>query len=120
MATANPTVNHKADNVAVFTWNLTDANDVGAPIPEGYSAYSDRSVQVYGTFGGGTVTWQGTNDPTPDNWVGLSTVASAAATFAAAGIKQILESTLLARPSIAGGTSQDVTVVCVARRPVRI
>lgn len=120
MATANPTIDAGSDNVRVYSWALTDANADGEPLPADAAAYSDRSVQVFGTFGGGTVTWQGTSDPAKGNWVGLSTVASTAATFAAAGIKQILESTLYARPVITGGTAQNVTVICVARRPIRM
>lgn len=121
MATATPTLANPdgGDQFKTFAWTLTDADPDGMPIPASWDEFSDRSVHVYGTFGAGTVTWQGTNDPAAGNWAALSTVGGAAATFAAAGIKQILETTLFARPLLTGAVGATLTVICAARRPVR-
>lgn len=119
MATPTVTTASGSDNVKVITWTLTTADPDGTPIPDGYSMFSDRSVQVYGTFGAGTVNWQGTSASDISNYATLTTVGGAAATFAAAGIKQILESTLYSRPSLTGSTGATLTVIAVCRRPIR-
>lgn len=121
MATVTPTVTTAPGNdlVKIYTWTLTTADDVGAPIPPSMCEFSDRAVQCYGTFGSGTVNWEGTNDPAVGNYAALSTVDGAAGTFSAAGIKQMLESTLYARPTLTGSTGATVTVIAVLRRPIR-
>jgi len=106
-------------NTSIFRWQLTDEAPTGDPLSAGDTDLSDRSVQVYGDLGGGTVEWQGTSDPALANWHVLSTTGGAAATFVAAGIKQILESTLYARPVLVGAGNADCSVVLVGRKPSR-
>lgn len=67
-------------------------------------AHADRSLQVYGTFGGATLTVQGTNETgTPSNAATLNDPSSTALTVTAAKIEAILEPTVQIRPSVAGG-----------------
>ncbi len=105
--------------VHVLRWTLTSAEPEGTPLPDTDSDLSDRSVQVYGDLGGGTVEWQGTSDPGHENWVNLSTTGGSLAAFSAPGIKQILESTLYARPVLVGSSGADCTVIAVCRKPFR-
>lgn len=96
-------------------WETCLNNDVGAAV--GNTQYADRSVQVIGTFGGATVTMQGSNDG-GTTWSTLNDGAGTPLTFTAAGIKQVLEVSQKIRPSIAGGggtTDLDVHLVMVAR-----
>lgn len=116
MATIAPTVTELPPydgSVKKYTWTpLTETNTDGAPIEMG--PWADRSVQVEGTFGGATVTIQGTNDGT--NWQTLNNPASVALSFSAAGFKGILELPMKIRPLVTGGTSVSLTVSMVVRR----
>ena len=65
MATITATIDRNTVPGAVLaTWADLATGDVGAGVPIAYAA--DLTGQVSGTFGGGTVTWQGSNDNT--NW----------------------------------------------------
>ena len=97
-------------------WTALATGDDGAPID--WSAYTDRSVQVFGTFGGGTVTLQGSNDagPTPTNWNPLTDLQGNAIAFTAAGLEMIAEGTLWVRPVVTAGAASGITVQMMLRR----
>ena len=77
--------------------------------------FSDRTVMVYGTFGG-TVTIQGTLETgTPAAPVTLKDPSQNAITFTANGIDTILDNCLKIRPSGGVGVT-DVTVRVLAVR----
>lgn len=101
--------------VRKFQWAALALNDDGAPIGPEWSHYPDRSVQVTGTFGaGGSISWEGSNDGT--NWATLNTPAGAAITLTAAGLKQVLEGSLYARPHVTAGDGTTALVVTVFAR----
>lgn len=79
---------------------LTTTNLDGESIR--YTDYQDRSVQVLGTFGGGTVTMQGSNDG-GTTWATLTDPLGNNLAFTAAGMKQITELPDLIRPLLSGG-----------------
>jgi hypothetical protein len=81
--------------------------DVGSAVPN--ATFTDRSVQVTGTFGGATVTMQGSNDGGA-TWSTLNDAAGTPLTFTAAGIKQVLEVSQFIRPSVSGGAAADLDV----------
>ena len=63
MATITATIDRNSvPGVVLASWADLATNDVGAGVPIAYAA--DLTGQVSGTFGGGTVTWQGSNDNT--------------------------------------------------------
>ena len=90
----------------VVKWTAVTESDTCAAIQ--LPAWSDRSVQVNGTFGSATCVIQGSNDGT--NYVTLNNPADAALSFAAAGLEAILELTAYLKPSISGGTSQSLNI----------
>ena len=107
------------DQRGVYTveWTpLTNVNVDGSPVAN--TRFSDRSVQVSGTFGaGGTITMQGTNQVDgaglPINWATLFDQAGAALTFTAAGLKTVLQVSRFIRPLESAGdgtTSLTVTL----------
>lgn len=117
MANINPIVNRAlqgAQSVASVTWALGSA-DTGTPVQ--MTDYSDRSVQVEGTFGGATVTIQGSNDGV--NWETLRDPLGNGLGFTAGGLKQVLEMTVFIRPQSNGGTASaiNVTMACRAASP---
>lgn len=80
--------------------------------------YADRSVQVFGTFGGASVSFEGSNeDSAPTNHTVLSDPQGNALTMAAAGLKAVLEMTRLVRPRVVGGDGTTaLTIILFAKR----
>jgi hypothetical protein len=113
MAAVIPVVNRTiqgANSISTASWALGNA-DTGGGVS--LTDYSDRSVQVEGTFGAATITIQGSNDGV--NWETLRDPGSVALTFTTAGLKQILELTLNIRAISSGGAGTAVTVTVCGR-----
>lgn len=117
MATIQPT-SDEFNRVTTrrIAWVGLATGDDGAPVD--WSAHADRSVQVFGTFGGATVTMQGSNDagPVPTNWNTLTDLNGNAIAFTAAGMEQIAESTCWVRPVVTAGAASGITVQMLLRR----
>jgi hypothetical protein len=107
------------DRVRIFTWTLTSADNEGEPIPPDFAGYSDRSVQVAGSLGGGALMWQGSNQKTPTDWATLNQATGTAAQWNTPGIKQILEGVVRAKPVLVGGSGGSCTVIAMCRKPAR-
>lgn len=123
MATVTPTltkVGDQDDSAILLTWALTTANTDGSLIE--WTQWADRCFQAAGTWGGATLTIQGSNDGS--NWFTLSNAAgAAAATFTADGGKSIIELPRYVRPNLTTpGTGATVSVTLLARRsqPLRL
>jgi hypothetical protein len=106
--------------VRVITWALTTANADGNPVD--LTAYPDRTLHIYGTFGGGTLTMQGSNDPngqaTPNSgvdWQSIRDPQGAAIAKTSNYMGALLESPRWLRPNLTGSTAATVTVVVMAR-----
>ena len=109
MATITATIDRNTVPGAVLaTWADLATGDVGAGVPIAYAA--DLTGQVTGTFGGGTVTWQGSNDNT--NWHPLTLKSGTGnMAFTSASVHTANENPAWIRPAVTGGTS--VTIKCV-------
>lgn len=108
------------DTLFIRWTGLLQGDDGAAYAPHDYP---DRTVQVTGTFGGATVTIQGSNDPTatdaspPTAWFTLTDQTGGALVFTAAGGRLIVEATRWIRPLVTGGDgTTSVTADVVARR----
>jgi hypothetical protein len=100
-------------NIEKVTWEtLTDADTATAVIPMGVGSLAG-SVQVIGTFGGCTVTIQGSNDNS--NWATLKDLYGANLSFTAAGIADFSTAVGYVRPIVTGGTAEDIDVIVVFR-----
>jgi hypothetical protein len=121
MATVNWTttpLRTYGDNAIVAAWTpLTNTNADGQAFE--MPGWSDRSVHVFGTFGGATVTIQGSNELAPTNWVTLAAAGDASEdmVFSVADLKQLLEVTRWVRPLLSGGAGSSMTVLMLVRRP---
>lgn len=115
MATIAFNINRTATNLAVssVSWTPLAAGDDGAPVE--MPDKSDRSIHVRGTFGGTTVTIQGSNEATPTSWQTLTSPNGVALTFTADGLRQITEITRWIRPVSSGGAGVAVTVEMIAQ-----
>lgn len=115
MATVNPAVTKFGGDGSVMqvVWaDLTNTDADGAAVE--WCQWADRCVQVTGTFGGATLTIQGSNDGT--NWATLNNAQGTAATFTAAGLKQIVELPRYVRPLLSGGSGSTLAVSLIMRR----
>ena len=115
MAVQTPTITQigSADgSVQKFQWTLT-GTDSGSPMA--FAEWADRSVQMAGTWGGGTVVWEGSNDG-GTTWATLSDAQAVAISKTADALEQIIEVTELARPRASVAVTSVVVSVVVRRQ----
>ena len=105
-----------------YTWGLVN-NDIGGKVAaeagtvDAVSAFDfpDRSVQVLGTFGGCTVTLEGSNNG--NDWATLNDPQGNPIALTSAKIKGVLECVRYVRPTVTGGDGTTaVTAILFARR----
>lgn len=100
----------------LVTWTpLTQTNADGAAVT--LPAWTDRSVQIVGTFGTATVVLEGSNDGT--NWATLTDPQGNAISTTSAKLEQVEEATRYFRANSSGGngaTSVSVYVFCTGYR----
>ncbi len=100
-------------DVAVTTWSSLAQDDDGEPVR--LAVYSDRSIQLIGTFGGASVTIGGSNDGI--NYHALSSTDGDPLTLTAAALKQIVELPVFIKPRVFGGDgTTNLTVILAGRR----
>lgn len=116
MATINHTRAATNSSAAfVATWTGLAQGDSGDALP--FSQFADKSVQVAGTFGGASVTVEGSNDGT--NWATLTDPQGNDLVITSPKIEMITEATLLTRPCVVGGdgtTALNVSMLCKETR----
>ena len=91
---------------------LTETNTDGSAFTS--ADFADRSVQVIGTFGGTTVTIEGSNDG-GTTWTTLSDAQGTALSFTSAGMETVGTLAHQIRPFITGGTGVNIDVYLLAR-----
>ena len=111
-----PTINKiliptQRQRVQGVEWETVGNTDVGQP--HEMAAWPDRTVHLFGTWGGATIVIQGSNDGT--NWQTLRDPGGTLLSFTADGLKGILENPRFIRPSSSGGTGTDVDVIVYAK-----
>lgn len=91
-------------------WTLNNGDD-GTPVS--FAEFSDKSVQVSGTFGvGGSVQMEGSNDvSSPSNWSLLTDPQGNSIVKTATSLEQILEQTVWIRPKCTAGDGTTAIVV---------
>lgn len=112
MATVAPTRRIVSGGKAlVYTWTLTEA-DTATPIE--VVDFADRSIQMVGTFGGGNVRVEGSNDDGA-TYAALTDPQGNDLNFGADKIEMVTELTQLLRPRVTAGTGVSVQVSLLAR-----
>lgn len=94
------------------SWTLTDADATGERLNS--PGNPDRCVQVAGTFNGGSLTIQGSNDDT--NWATLHDATGADLVFTAAGLRSVMEGPLFIRPVLSGASAGASVTVAMSSR----
>lgn len=108
MAVKTRTVDDTRKGQVLVTWTALAEGDSGSPVD--ISTFADRTVQFTGTFGGTTMTLEGSNDGT--NWVGLQygSTTTDAISCTSADMFNIYENPRYVRPLSTGGTGTAVVV----------
>lgn len=120
--TVSRTIGSGANSVITAQWSNMAGIDIGIPIQ--LTDWADRSCQIGGTFGGATVTLQGSNDYAnfaSGNYAGmlwntLRDPVGNVLTFTSADLKHILEMSMFLRPVITGGTGSAISVFLAGRQ----
>lgn len=94
----------------VYSW-LLGVSDDGVPIE--VVNFADRSVQVEGSFGGASVSIEGSNDGL--NYRTLTDPQGNDLLISTAKIEMITEVTRFLRPRVISGTTTSLTVSLLAR-----
>lgn len=113
MATITPNENGPIGSARVVNWETMATGDTATAVTLQNLEGAVACVQISGTFGGATVTFQASNDNT--NWVTLKDISGTSVSVTAAGLVELSTSAVYVRPAISGGTSDDVDVVAVFR-----
>jgi hypothetical protein len=113
MATIIPTTVEEQVRAAAYRWTDYSTADTSTPIKVQNMQGLAGSVQVTGTFGGATITLQGSNDGT--NFVTLKDSAGTAISVTAAGMAEFSTAALYLKPTSTGGTADNVTVTLILR-----
>jgi hypothetical protein len=112
MATRNHVRNSTSTTAGfVAQWSGLLLGDEGDALP--FSQYTDRSVQVSGTFGGASLRFEGSNNGT--DWAVLTDPQGNDLLITTAKIEMVTEATLLTRPRVVGGdgtTNLSVHLLC--------
>lgn len=108
-----------AASLKLVTWALMLNGDSGTPYAS--ADWADRCLQISGTFGaGGTVLWEGSNDPAAAVWAVLNDINGNALSLTTASIKQMNEAPLWIRPRVsAGDGTTSILATVLARRIVQ-
>jgi hypothetical protein len=94
----------------LYQWVLASGDD-GEPIEA--VEFADRSVQVAGTFGGGAVVIEGSNDSSA--YATLTDPQGNDLSIVSAKVEMVTEVTRLIRPRVSGGAGASLTVSLLAR-----
>ena len=101
-----------------ITWEtLTTTNPTG--VAAEWCEYDKRCVSITGTFGGATVTLQGSNDDT--NYFTLTDQQTVAISKTAAALEQVNELPRFVKPVVTGGdgTTDIDVIITMLRSPWR-
>lgn len=100
------------DRASIITWAGLTTGDTGRPLE--MTGWADRSVQITGTFGGATLTLQGSNNGSA--WNTLTDPQGNEIVLTSQKIEQIMEITRYIRPIVSGGSGTSINIITLVRR----
>lgn len=112
MAIIDPEITDGEGRTVIVRWAL-GPGDTGRPVR--YGGAADRTVQIIGTFGGATVSMEGTLEDTATTWMPLTDAQGNAISATANALEAITELVRQIRPVVTGGTGTNVTVLLLMR-----
>ena len=120
MAAINHTTVQMSRGSHYWEWLAISESDTPDNLDDGDGAvaFADKTVQVDGTFGTGTVTIEGSNDGV--SFFGLKDPNGTAISFTAAGMAAILENPRYIKPVITGATGASINVRITGRAVIQL
>lgn len=114
MSTVNGVGGNQNGGFFKYLWETMTEGDVGNGIQ--VARFPDMSIMIIGSYGGTTITIEGSND-NGTTWVTLTEADGTTAMSYSTGnqLKAILENTELVRPQTTGGSATDLDVHFVGR-----
>lgn len=116
MAIIKPYFDKKLRDAQTITWfDVADGDDC---LPFEYSKYSDKSFHIFGDFGGGSITIQGSNkvdaqeEPSNGEWVTLTDFTNSPLVVTELTLKLIAQNPRFIRVVPSGVTKVTVAVEC--------
>lgn len=116
MATVSPKfdfVSAQIDSVPRITWENCATGDILVELPVSAQASLAGAVQFSGTFGGATVAMQCSNDGV--TYYTITDITGQPVSSESADLFEFTSAAMYIRPSVAGGTGDDVNIVLVLR-----
>ncbi len=114
MATITPSTGSIGDVITATWTGITTSTDTPSALNTSRGKGATRaSVTFGGTFGGATAVLQGSNDNS--TWATLTDLAGNAISATAAKIQEFSSSAVYFKPSVTGGTGDNVDVVIAFR-----
>lgn len=114
MPTINPALNTSIKGVPRVIWEGAVTGDTLTPLALEQQYGLAASVQAVGTFGGATIGLQVSNDGT--NWATAKDLSGNNVSMTAAtGYHEISLSGAYIRPTITGGSGNDIDIIVVLR-----
>lgn len=103
----------------LVTWSNVNSDTADVCVPIKKPQYTRKSVHVYGTFGGGSVAINGSNNDGA-SYIGLKNSGVAIA-IATETIEEISQNSELVQPVYSGGTAGlvSISMLCVMPNPMR-
>ena len=94
-------------------WSFTE-NGAG----ESYSSIgaADRSIHIFGNFGDGTLTMEGSNDPLEASWAPLIATTGAEIVVTTNTLAMIAQNSEFIRANLTGSTNPDLHANMVSRK----
>lgn len=113
MAVITPVRSSATLGASVITWANVETGDTATESLISGQSGAIGTIQVQGTFGGATISLQGSNDGI--NFSNITDAAGNAVTLSAAGLREFSTAAPYLRPGVSGGTGMKVTVTLVVR-----
>jgi hypothetical protein len=108
------TTTSEEQRTLVVQWVGITNGDDGVAVPFGYSP--ERTIQVFGSFGSGTLHLEGSLEPNnPTNWKVLTDPQGNPISLTSDSIETVMENTMWIRPRLVGGAAGSVTVLVMSR-----
>lgn len=103
----------KTNTSKAYVSRWADVSNGDTCVAQPAAQYTDKSVQVFGTFGAGQVAIEGSNDG--ENWAVLTGAQGNALLITEAKIEMVSEATLYIRPVVTGDGATSLTVLILMK-----
>jgi hypothetical protein len=99
--------------VYIVTWTMANGDTA---LPAQMAGFSDRSVHIFGTFGGATVALLSSNDPEMSDFEAALDMQGTAISATSAKFDAIGPVSVYIKPTVTSGSGTSVTIaVCMVR-----